>query len=660
MKKIFTCLTLGVLAGFGAWAENVVFFHDGGSDENDGTSVATAVKSITKVMSLIGDEGGTVVLCGNYKQGGNYPANNTTDFAHHSGLVTFTQVYGGTDYRADNARWELENTGRRFQLGGPTTFRDITFEATGTKRSSVFFLLIGNGYPVTIDTGCEMKGFSGGTLAKSFSILGGGQDDGNRINPASFDTHITINSGEVLFAGFNRGAKKNAALFNNDAVKQATAHITINGGTIINGFCGSVTEDIAGGNVDLKVNGGRFADKLYVGNYGGNWVSGQNVNVTVTGGEFDSWSILAAPGKIEGQTTVLDITGMGDKELKMLALTNVSLFNEIKSNYKVPAYDWTVTEEFTASDGTVLPYRIHVPEGADGALPVVLYLHGNGSRGTDNLKQLNTVGSATLYPLYNHSEKAIFIAPQCPSTIDEVPQMWVEREAYPGSTAYLTEPMSNWLTAANELLDATVAKYNADKTRLYVTGSSNGAGATWSLLAKYPEKFAAGIPVAGARDAEAAAAIAEPLSKTPIWTFHGTSDETLPVAGTQGLVAAIKAAGGNDIKYTEVEGADHNTIWSIAAATPEFASWMFSKKRSQMSSAVDGMSVAAPSLSLQGRDIVANADGKVSLTVFDLSGRVVSAVEGRDAVRVAGLEKAMYIVAVDAVEGRSVTKVAVR
>ncbi len=79
-----------------------------------------------------------------------------------------------------------------------------------------------------------------------------------------------------------------------------------------------------------------------------------------------------------------------------------------------------------------------------------------------------------------------------------------------------------------------------------------------------------------------------------------------------------------------------------------------------MSSAVDGMSVAAPSLSLQGRDIVANADGKVSLTVFDLSGRVVSAVEGRDAVRVAGLEKAMYIVAVDAVEGRSVTKVAVR
>ncbi len=213
MKKIFTCLTLGVLAGFGAWAENVVFFHDGGSDENDGTSVATAVKSITKVMSLIGDEGGTVVLCGNYKQGGNYPANNTTDFAHHSGLVTFTQVYGGTDYRADNARWELENTGRRFQLGGPTTFRDITFEATGTKRSSVFFLLIGNGYPVTIDTGCEMKGFSGGTLAKSFSILGGGQDDGNRINPASFDTHITINSGEVLFCRFQPWRKKECGTF---------------------------------------------------------------------------------------------------------------------------------------------------------------------------------------------------------------------------------------------------------------------------------------------------------------------------------------------------------------------------------------------------------------------------------------------------------------
>lgn len=658
MKKIFTCLAFSAAVSFGVQAENVVFFHDDGDDTNDGATAETAVKSIDKVLELLDDEGGTAVLCGNYTQPANFPKDNNTAFTHHAGLVTFTQVYNNVDYRKADSRWYL-TAGRRFQLGGPTTFRDITFEAS---KPGNFFLLVANGYPVTIDNGCEMKGFSNAALASSFSILGGGQDNGDRINPATFDTNITINSGTALLVGFNRGAKKNANLFNNDEVKKATAHITINGGQIVNCFSGSVTEDILGGNVDLKINGGEFFNKVYVGTYGGNYINGDSVKVTVTDGKFDSWAILAAPNKVEGQKTILDITGMGDKELKMLALTNVNIFDEIKSNYKVPAYDWKETGEFTAADGTVLPYRIYVPEGATEPLPVVLYLHGNGSRGTDNLKQLNTVGSATLYPLYNYSEKAIFIAPQCPTTEniggEEVAQMWVEREAYPGSVAYLTEPVNKWLTAANELLDATVTKYNADKTRLYITGSSNGAGATWSLLTKYPEKFAAGIPVAGARDAEAAADIAPALAKTPVWTFHGTADETLPVAGTQGLVAAVNAAGGN-VKYTEVEGADHNTIWSIAAATPGFADWMFAQKR-KVSSGIEGVSVAAPALTVDGRDIVAAGEGAVALTVYDLSGRVVSAVVGEGAVRAANLDKALYIVAVDGEAGRTVAKMAVR
>jgi len=40
------------------------------------------------------------------------------------------------------------------------------------------------------------------------------------------------------------------------------------------------------------------------------------------------------------------------------------------------------TETYMHDDGTVLPYRIYVPEGYD--LPLVLSLHGSGGRGDNN------------------------------------------------------------------------------------------------------------------------------------------------------------------------------------------------------------------------------------------------------------------------------------
>ena len=63
----------------------------------------------------------------------------------------------------------------------------------------------------------------------------------------------------------------------------------------------------------------------------------------------------------------------------------------------------------------------------------------------------------------------------------------------------------------------------------------------------------------------------------PIWAFHGTADENVPIEGTRKTVAAIKAAGGN-VKFTEIPGGTH-LIWDKVYDDPEFWKWLFEQKR---------------------------------------------------------------------------------
>jgi predicted peptidase len=39
--------------------------------------------------------------------------------------------------------------------------------------------------------------------------------------------------------------------------------------------------------------------------------------------------------------------------------------------------------------------------------------------------------------------------------------------------------------------------HSADARRLYVTGLSLGGGGAWNMLIGYPQRFAAGVPIAG-------------------------------------------------------------------------------------------------------------------------------------------------------------------
>ena len=130
------------------------------------------------------------------------------------------------------------------------------------------------------------------------------------------------------------------------------------------------------------------------------------------------------------------------------------------------------------------------------------------------------------------------------------------------------------MKAVTELFADAREQLSVDESRLYLYGMSMGGFATWDLLTRNPDMFAAAIPVAGAGDPNAVSL----FDDVAIWIFHGTADEVVPYESSQKMYEALKAAGRDDIKYTSFEGAGHG-IWSMTADTEGLYDWLFSQKR---------------------------------------------------------------------------------
>ncbi len=218
-----------------------------------------------------------------------------------------------------------------------------------------------------------------------------------------------------------------------------------------------------------------------------------------------------------------------------------------------------------------IPYRYYVPKKAAGAAPspVFLFMHGAGERGFDNGLQLRTA-------LWNFAETNpevkdfIIIAPQCPENTQWVYTDW-SKVGYD-----IKSVRESWqIKTVLKILDSVTEKFGGDRDRTYVGGLSMGAFATWDLLSRHGELFAAGIAVCGGADVSCAAKLVD----IPIRAFHGSVDPVVPVQGTRNICDAVKALGGKKLTYTEYEGVDHNS-WDAAFSTEGLAKWLLSNRLS--------------------------------------------------------------------------------
>ena len=222
------------------------------------------------------------------------------------------------------------------------------------------------------------------------------------------------------------------------------------------------------------------------------------------------------------------------------------------------------------ASGSILPYRLYVPDNYDASkkYPVLFYLHGAGERGNDNSRHIEYL-SKSFNIAGDILDDSIILAPQCPNN------GWWNIDLNYGDEKGL-------LGAAMRLLYDIESKYSCDINRIYVSGLSMGGYATWSLLERYSDVFAAGVPICGWGDTSKGSV----LAKIPIWIYHGDADDTVSYYCSQQMYNAIKSAGGSMIHFTTLNGVGHNA-WDYALSDREMFCWMFAQNKNKSKSGND-------------------------------------------------------------------------
>lgn len=219
-----------------------------------------------------------------------------------------------------------------------------------------------------------------------------------------------------------------------------------------------------------------------------------------------------------------------------------------------------------ANKGDTLRYRQLYPD-ADPLrkYPLVIFLHGSGERGNDNDAQLKWGVSNFATDENMKMHPALVIAPQCPANMN-----WSNFSNTKNTTALQLMPTPS---KPMELLIALIKQLTktlpVDTNRIYITGLSMGGFGTYDAIARYPNLFAAAVPVCGGGDTSKASTIA----KIPMWIFHGAEDAAVSPLYSLKMLDALTKAGAHP-GFTQYPEVGHFS-WLAAYSDTMMLEWLF-------------------------------------------------------------------------------------
>ncbi len=115
--------------------------------------------------------------------------------------------------------------------------------------------------------------------------------------------------------------------------------------------------------------------------------------------------------------------------------------------------------------------------------------------------------------------------------------------------------------------------YSVDRDRISLTGLSTGGYGTFAIGAKYPNVFAALVPMCPSGGDSKDAAV---LAKMSIWAVENAADPFVMPGSMAGTLSAIESAGGHP-KHT-VYGAFGHDCWERAYAEGELFQWLLEQR----------------------------------------------------------------------------------
>ena len=181
--------------------------------------------------------------------------------------------------------------------------------------------------------------------------------------------------------------------------------------------------------------------------------------------------------------------------------------------------------------------------------PLVVYLHGSGSRGHDpNLvRREGPAGLVEQGKIFNF----ILLSPQCP------PNSCWDPEIIIGLIEHISSSLS------------------VDRDRVYLTGYSMGGNGTWAAASYDPDRFAAIAPLCGGGNVSQA----KRLTNIPVWAFHGAKDNVIPLKVNETMVNFVRESGGR-VEFTVYPDRGHD-ICGITYQNRQIYEWLLAQRRSQ-------------------------------------------------------------------------------
>jgi len=180
-------------------------------------------------------------------------------------------------------------------------------------------------------------------------------------------------------------------------------------------------------------------------------------------------------------------------------------------------------------------YLLHVPNSygkSQKAYPLIIYLHGGSHRGND-LTKLKQYGPPHALEQGRQID-ALIAPPQCPE-----------------GKYWSTE---NWFDSLYAELTQT---YRIDPKRIYLTGVSMGGYGTWQTAVAHPTAFAAIAPLCGGCDDSTQIC---QIKNVPVWAFHGTADDVIPIDESARLVKRLTACRGT-VRFSRLTGKGHDILY---------------------------------------------------------------------------------------------------
>jgi predicted peptidase len=210
-----------------------------------------------------------------------------------------------------------------------------------------------------------------------------------------------------------------------------------------------------------------------------------------------------------------------------------------------------------------MPYRLFIPKAysKNSKYPLIIWLHGAGGAGTDNVLQISgdQINGTRMWTSPESQKKypAFVLVPQSEG-------VWSQD----------TKGLSPRLVLVNEILNSLKNEFSIDPKRIYVTGQSNGGVGVWEFICKAPDIFAAAIALCSAPPS---ISNADKLVTMPIWALNGADEATSTLTRSREMIAAIRKAGGAP-RYKEYKGVGHE-VWEHAFKEPGLTDWLFAQHK---------------------------------------------------------------------------------